>query len=137
MLFRTVTISGISTTTKFACDVSGASIGIDAHVNPLWAELDGSGNITNRSRLGDAVGERLARTGTGGTAWLLTDRLGSLREVLDSSGVRVNTIRYHAFGNVRSETNNSWTGNFTFVFPDQCDREATRPPYRSAKQTTP
>ena len=71
MLSRTVTISGTSTTQKFAYDVSDASIGINAHVNPMWAELDAAGNIVTRYLMDDNGG-LLARSTSGSMATMFT-----------------------------------------------------------------
>ncbi|MEO6065739.1 MAG: hypothetical protein ABIP49_08190, partial [Lysobacterales bacterium] len=48
------------------------------------------------------------------THWLIHDRLGSLREVLDENGDLVNAITYDAFGNIVSETDDEWTGKFAW-----------------------
>ena len=115
MLSRTVTISGNSTTQKFAYDVSGATVGINANVNPMWAELDAAGNIVTRYLIDDNGG-LLARSGSGtyGTAWLLTDRLGSVREILNSAGALLGSVSYNAFGNITSETDPAITGYLTY-----------------------
>jgi RHS repeat-associated protein len=53
---------------------------------------------------------------TGTTLWALTDHLGSVRDVVDNSGVNQNHIVYDAFGNITSQSNssvifrNSYTG---------------------------
>src|SRR5262249_23556464 len=71
-----------------------------------WAHLDGSSVLQTRSLEGDGIDQRLARTeGTGGSAyWTLTDRMGSVRDVVDGSGVVKDHIDYNAWGNIRYET---------------------------------
>ena len=98
--------TGPGTATRYAYDVSGASIGIDATVNPEWAELNAGGAVVERF-FRDASGDKLARTGaaTNGTAWLLTDRQGSVRDVLNASGTLEDTIAYSAVGQTTTETN--------------------------------
>jgi acyl-CoA-binding protein len=56
----------------------------------VWADLDGSSSLTTRYIRGDVVDQLFARITSGGTAyWYLTDHLGSLRDVIDSSAVDV------------------------------------------------
>ena len=92
MISRTQTVSG-TMTTDFAYDVSNGSI-----VHPLYAELNGSGDITEYYLY--ANGTIAARTGgdTDGTAWLVTDYEGSVRDVLNASGTLEDVITYGAFG---------------------------------------
>ena len=63
------------------------------------------------------VDQLFARISSGGTAaWYYTDRLGSVRQMVDASGVAQNTITYDGWGSVVNETNGSfgdrwkWTG---------------------------
>ena len=50
--------------------------------------------------------ELLARTSSGGTtAWYLTDKLGSVRDIVSSSGTELDHIVYDSFGNILTETN--------------------------------
>src|SRR5262249_41688229 len=52
----------------------------------------------------------------GGTAaWLLTDRLGSVRLVTDGSGVEKDRIGYGAYGKVTSESDATWGGRFKYT----------------------
>jgi RHS repeat-associated protein len=55
---------------------------------------------------GAAVDELLARTSSGGTtAWYLTDKLDSVRDVVSSAGSAIDHVIYDSFGSVTSETN--------------------------------
>jgi RHS repeat-associated protein len=116
LISRTVTPGGGGpTTTTFAYDVSGAGIGIDSHVNPVYAELSG-GSITERYLY--ANGAIVARSGsdTNGTAWLLTDYEGSVREVLNATATTVeDAVTYDAFGNITSQTAPAWLANTTLT----------------------
>jgi RHS repeat-associated protein len=57
---------------------------------------------------GAAVDELLARTSSGGTsAWYLTDKLDSVRDVVSSSGSALDHVVYDSFGNITTETNGS------------------------------
>ncbi len=100
-------------------------MGIDAHVNPLWADLSSTGTITTRYFTGDIPGSNntnsvLARSqvngGSTATAWLGTDRQGSVRDILDpTSGNLQDSLTYSAFGAITSQSNASWTGSITYT----------------------
>ncbi|HZZ81221.1 MAG TPA: RHS repeat-associated core domain-containing protein, partial [Gemmataceae bacterium] len=80
----------------------------------IWAVLNGSSSLTSRELQGDGIDEHLAYTTNGGNAfWFLSDHLGSIRTVVDSTGAAVHAYSYDAFGNVTSvATPNmyAWTG---------------------------
>ncbi len=60
------------------------------------------------------ISDRISGSGT--TAWYLTDRLGSVRDITDNTGAVIDHINYDGFGNVTQETQSSngdrwkWTG---------------------------
>jgi hypothetical protein len=85
------------------------SAGTTKSVHTLWAELNTGGTVTTRYL--ESNGEVVARSNSSTAYWLLTDRLGSVREVLNSSGAIVSEITYGGFGNIQSETNPSLSGN--------------------------
>src|SRR5207244_4395907 len=65
----------------------------------VWAELNGASQVTARYLRGDAVDQVFARVAADGTAsWYLPDRLGSVRDVTDSSGAVLDHLGYDAFG---------------------------------------
>jgi RHS repeat-associated protein len=69
-------------------------------------EQDGANAVTKRWLNGDGANERWAvQTAGGATSWILPDRLGSVRDVTDMTGVVVNTVAYTAFGGVSVMTN--------------------------------
>ncbi len=79
--------------------------------NP-YADFNGSGTLEERYLFGPGVvngavvDEMLARTSSGGTtAWYLTDKLGSVRDIVSSSGTELDHIVYDSFGNILTETN--------------------------------
>jgi RHS repeat-associated protein len=83
----------------------------------VWADLDGSNNLKVRYVRGNAVDQLFSRIKSDGTvAWYLTDRLGSVRQMVDASGAVQDTITYDGFGNVTNESNATfgdrwkWTG---------------------------
>src|SRR5262249_46628405 len=57
----------------------------------------------------------LARIDGSGAAWLLLDRLGSTRNVVNGSGTLIGTVAYDGFGNISSESSPTNTGNVTFT----------------------
>ncbi len=64
----------------------------DAQYSPVVARIDGSG-----------------------AAWLLEDRLGSTRNVVNGSGTLIGTVAYDGFGNITSESSSANTGKVTFT----------------------
>jgi RHS repeat-associated protein len=70
-----------------------------------YADFDGAGALKERYLYGPAIDELLARTDSGGTsAWYLTDRLGSVRDIANTSGTVIDHLAYDSFGSVMSET---------------------------------
>ena len=115
----------------YTYDALGDRIGIDDNGTQTWtvydgtnpyADFNGSGTLTERYVSGPgvvngaAVDELLARTSSGGaTAWYLTDKLGSVRDVVSSSGTVLDHVVYDSFGNIVSETNASNGDRFKFA----------------------
>jgi RHS repeat-associated protein len=65
---------------------------------------------------GAVVDELLARTSLGGTsAWYLTDKLDSVRDVLNSSGSAIDHVVYDSFGSITTETSASNGDRFKFA----------------------
>jgi RHS repeat-associated protein len=82
----------------------------------VWADADESGNITARYMFGDSTDEILARhRPTDGTAWYLTDQLGSVHAITDAAGSVLDEITYDSFGNVITETNPSAGDRYRFT----------------------
>ena len=68
--------------------------------------FDGNGNQTHRYLHGTQIDQILAdENATGEVLWALTDNLGTVRDLIDSTGTIQNHITYDSFGNVTSETN--------------------------------
>jgi RHS repeat-associated protein len=87
---------GVTTVTRTAYD--------DANV--AWADLNGSNVVQVRYLAGPVVNQWFARIDVSGAEWLLTDRLGSIRDVTASAGTQVlNHTERYAFGGVISDTN--------------------------------
>jgi RHS repeat-associated protein len=87
-----------------------------------YADFNGSGTLLTRYVFGPGmvngavVDELLARTSSGGTtAWYLTDKLDSVRDVVSSSGTVLDHVVYDSFGNILTETNASNGDRFKFA----------------------
>ena len=58
----------------------------------------------------------LARTSSGGTtAWYLPDKLGSVRDIVSTTGTELDHIAYDSFGNIVTETNAANGDRFKFA----------------------
>ncbi len=65
---------------------------------------------------GAVVDQLLARTSSSGTtAWYLTDKLGSVRDIVSTSGSELDHIVYDSFGNIVTETNATNGDRFKFA----------------------
>ncbi|MEJ7594163.1 MAG: RHS repeat-associated core domain-containing protein, partial [Planctomycetaceae bacterium] len=81
-----------------------------------WADLDAAGNVVARYLFGTSIDEVAARwMPTDGTAWYVTDKLGSVRYLLDNAGTILNSLVYDSFGNIISQSNPSAFDRFTFT----------------------
>lgn len=88
---------------------------VDDGVNS-YADFNGSGNVTVRYLYGQAVDQLLARTDSGGTtAWYLTDKLGTVRDITNTSGTVIDHLAYDSFGKVTNETSPSNGDRFKFT----------------------
>jgi RHS repeat-associated protein len=88
-----------------------------------YADFDGSGNLLTRYLYAPAVDAILARTSSGGTsAWYLPEKLGTIRDIADTSGALIDHVVYNSFGAVTSETNSANGDRFKFA-----GREYDRP----------
>ena len=91
-------------------------------INP-YADFNGSGALQQRYLFGPGVvngaivDQLLARTNSGGTtAWYMTDKLGSVRDIVNSaSGGTLDHIVYDSFGNILTETNATNGDRFKFA----------------------
>ena len=103
--------------------------GTSADANP-YADFSGSasgggsggGSLTERYLFGPGVvdgavvDQILARTSASGTtAWYLTDKLGSVRDVVSTTGSDLDHIVYDSFGNIVTQTDAANGDRFTFA----------------------
>lgn len=64
-----------------------------------WARFDAAGNVIQRFLFGGGVDRLIAQwTPDQGILWALTDRLGSVRDLMDNAGQIVAHMNYTAFG---------------------------------------
>jgi RHS repeat-associated protein len=102
--------SGTGTvTTRFQYDAKGN----------VWADTDTSNNVQVRYLYGDGVDQLFARTEASGqanpgVAWYLTDALGSVRDLMDSTGTLRDHLDYDGFGN-QTESNVSFGDRYKYT----------------------
>src|SRR5206468_2754330 len=82
-----------TTTTRFAYD--GGDV---------WADLDGNNAVQVRRVYGDGADQPLAKVASGAATFYLADRLGSVRDLMNSSGTVLGHLDYDGFGKVTAET---------------------------------
>ncbi len=87
--------------------------------NTPYAQFNGSGTLLERYLAGPSyvpgVTAMIARTNASGvTDWYLMGNLGSVRDIVDTSGTVIDHISYGAFGSIRAETNPSSGCRFKF-----------------------
>ncbi len=109
---------------SFLDETSGGSttqtwIVYNGNSNTPYAEFNGSGTLLERYLAGPSYvpGETgmVARTNASGvTDWYLTGKLGSVRDIVNTSGTVIDHISYGAFGTVRAETNQSSGSRFKY-----------------------
>lgn len=79
--------------------VNGATTVTVYDGNNAWADYTVTGDVVTRYLHGDQADELLARwRPVVGLAWYVTDRQGSVREILDGAGSALNHIDYSTFG---------------------------------------
>ena len=118
---------------RFTYDVEGRRVGswVDADgagpeepdqiwtvfdgVNP-YMDFDGDGELQTRYLYGPGIDELFARIGAGeDPEWYLTDRLGSVRQIVEASGAILDEITYDSFGNILTETGPAQGDRFKFT----------------------
>ncbi|MHC5539237.1 RHS repeat-associated core domain-containing protein [Singulisphaera rosea] len=106
----------------YTYDAVGDRIGVKVLAGQRWAVYDGDqvygdfngvGAVLTRYLDGPAVDELLARTSSGVSAWYLTDRFGSVRDIADTSGTLIRQNKYDGYGQFLSGTG---SGGDAFMF---------------------
>jgi len=87
-----------------------------------WADLDAAGSLTTRRLYGFGLDTLLARiiTASGGgnpsdEQWYLLDKLGSVRDLVNSAGAVIDHLAYDPFGKITTETNPSNGDRYKFT----------------------
>jgi RHS repeat-associated protein len=82
-----------------------------------WADLLATNGVAARYLLGDRVDNLIARwQPADGIAWYLTDRLGTVRQLVNGSGTAIlNSIQYSDFGKILGQTNPSAGDRFAYT----------------------
>ncbi len=79
-----------------------------------YADFNSGGTLTMRYLHGLAIDELYARMDSGGTsAWYLTDHLGTVLDVVDTSGASLYHASYEAFGSIIATTGTGDRFSFT------------------------
>jgi len=108
---------GAAVTTKFAIDqwnpAKPSPIGTENA--DVWGDAVGGSSLTTRYVRGDVVDQLLARIDGSTARWYVTDHLGSIRKVLDNSGVVKDAITYDAWGNILTETDANERGRYAWT----------------------
>jgi len=65
-----------------------------------WARFNSTGDVVQRFLLASIVDQHVAESKqSGSTKWVLTDRLGSIRDMVNNDGQIIQHIEYTVFGN--------------------------------------
>ncbi|WP_165073864.1 RHS repeat-associated core domain-containing protein [Paludisphaera rhizosphaerae] len=81
-----------------------------------WADFNANNQLTTRYVFGDGTDQILAlESSSTGPAWYLTDRLGSVRDIVGTSGTVLDHLDYDTAGNVTVETNPSYGDRYKFT----------------------
>ena len=90
---------------RIATNVNGTTTWTVYDGQNTYADFSGAGALKMRYLYGPAIDELFARTDSSGTtAWYLTDRLGSVRDLASTSGAALDHLAYDAYGNIVSES---------------------------------
>jgi RHS repeat-associated protein len=92
--------------------------------------FDGTGNQTHRYLYGTEVDQILADETPTQVLWALTDRQGSVKDLVDENGVILNHINYDSFGKVVSQTDASVEFRYGYTGREQ-DAETGLDYYRA------
>jgi RHS repeat-associated protein len=111
---ETFTYDALNRRTGF--DINGTQTWTVYDGQNAYADFNGTGTLEERYLYGPALNQILARTSSGGTtAWYLTDRLRSVRDLATTSGSIIDHISYDSFGNVLSESGPGNGDRFKFA----------------------
>jgi RHS repeat-associated protein len=119
------TSGGVTVTNDlFTYDVENRRIGKSVNGTQSWfgydgqnsyADFNGSGSLTVRYLTGQALDSLYARFDGTNTGWYLDDTLGSVRQVVNTSGTVLDALTYDSYGQILSESNSSNGDRFTYT----------------------
>jgi RHS repeat-associated protein len=93
------------------------------HGSNIAIQFNGSGAVTHHYLYGPAVDQVLAdEDAAGNVHWMLVDKQGSIRDIIDSTGAILDHIVYDSFGRISSETNPAMASIFAYI-GRELDRE--------------
>jgi RHS repeat-associated protein len=81
----------------------------------ILLSFDNNNNLTHRYMHGPVLDMVLADDSNGNILWTLADNLGTVRDVVDSSGVVRSHRKYDSFGNITSQTNVASATRFSYT----------------------
>ncbi|RKZ43487.1 MAG: hypothetical protein DRQ58_12525, partial [Gammaproteobacteria bacterium] len=88
----------------------------------VWADFNAAASLETRYMFGDKLDSLIARTrSTGWSDWYLTDRLGTVRDLVDSYGTLLNHVDYDSFGRVHAQTDMGQGDRFLFTGREYSD----------------
>jgi RHS repeat-associated protein len=123
-----IPLVGPVTTTKFAVNGWNPATpsGAGNENFSVYAVLTGANALQSQNLFGDKVDEVLGRIDIGSpnkTYWTLTDRQGSVRDVIDNSGAVKDSLAYDGFGNIQAgELDSTYRGWYAYT-GRQLDKE--------------
>jgi hypothetical protein len=80
-----------------------------------YLDLTSGNAVQERYIRGDNPNELITRIdGSGNEAWYQTDRLGSVRDIINNSGTDLDSVTYDGYGQIVTQTNSANLGNFSW-----------------------
>lgn len=81
-----------------------------------YADFDAAGNVITRYLFADRMDQAIARQRDGeNLAWYLSDRQGTIHDIIDATGTIIAHADYGAFGNMTGTTNGAAFDLFTYT----------------------
>jgi RHS repeat-associated protein len=107
---------------RIITEVNGQTVSAVYDGENVWADFDAAANLETRYMFGDELDALVARSRpTGETDWYLTDKLGTVRDLVDADGTLLNHVDYDSFGDVRAQTDTGQGDRFLFTGREYCD----------------
>jgi RHS repeat-associated protein len=119
------TSAGVTVTNDvFTYDVENRRIGKSVNGTQSWfgydgqnsyADFNGSGSLTMRYLIGQALDSLYARFDGTNAGWYLDDMLGSARQIANTSGTVLDALTYDSYGQILSDSNSSNGDRFKYT----------------------